>query len=518
MRKTKPVKLKKMIAGWIGLFALLASAGASEKPNIVFILVDDLGYADLGIHGSGDVQTPHIDRLARQGVICTDAYVTAPQCAPSRAGIMTGRFQASFGFETNFGKAFDPIAEELGWGVPEQIPMFPDYLKKQGYVSAAIGKWHLGYTEEHNPVNRGFDEFVGFLHGGGYFLNEKWGIPILRGTERVMNPEPSYLTDFLTHEAIDFMERHKEQPFFVYLAHFAPHVPLHAPKAYLKKFSHVANKNRRTFLAMMACLDDGVGRVMDYLDRSGLSDNTLVFFVSDNGGPTGDNPEAGENTSKNDPFAGVKGDLLEGGLRVPFIVRWPDRIKPGSVYRGPVSTLDILPTALAVSGGGVDPSLHGIDLTPYLTGSRPPALERSLFWRYGPQKAMRSGAYKLYIPYPGVTEVYNIRSTPYEHPSVQIPEESDVRENMQAHLDNWTMTLAEPHWKMYFPAAVLRSLERHNYAGYESFLEQRGALGEKKFKWAVTKQIYQDSFGFEMDSPARIQQQIDKGNISSLKQ
>lgn len=501
--------------GWL---SLVAACCAAEKPNILFILVDDLGYADLGVHGSDEVLTPNIDRLARQGVLCTDGYATAPQCSPSRAGIMTGRFQASFGFETNFGKAFDPIAEELGWGVPKNIPMFPEYLKKQGYVSGAFGKWHLGYTEEHNPVNRGFDEYVGFLHGGGYFLNEKWGIPILRGTERELNPQPSYLTDFLTHEAIQFMERHKEQPFFVYLAHFAPHVPLHAPQAYLEKFSHVESPNRRTFLAMMACLDDGVGQVLDYLEDSGLSDNTLIFFVSDNGGPTGDNPEAGENTSKNDPFAGVKGDLLEGGLRVPFIVSWPGKIKGGSVYRGPVSTLDILPTAIAVSGGEAEPTLHGINLMPYLTGSKPPALDRELHWRYGPQQAMRSGSYKMYIPYPGVVETYDLSASSREDVSAQTAADSVVRTEMQSNLNQWTATLAEPHWKMYFPTAVLRSLDRHAYAGYESFLEQREALGEKKFKWAVTKQIYMDAFGFEMDSPSRIQKKIDSGDISQLKQ
>lgn len=512
------MKYKSLLFGWLSLFAVLSVAFSADKPNIVFILVDDLGYADLGIHGSDDVLSPNIDRLARQGVMCTNGYVTAPQCAPSRAGIMTGRFQASFGFETNFGDPFDPIAEQLSWGVPKVIPMFPEYLKAQGYVSAAIGKWHLGYTEEHNPINRGFDEFVGFMHGGGFFLDQEWGIPILRGTERELKPEPTYLTDFLTHEAIDFMERHKDQPFFVYLAHFAPHVPLHATKEKLEEFSHVEDKNRRTFLAMMASVDDGVGQIMDYLEDSGLSDNTLVFFVSDNGGPTGYDPVAGENTSKNDPFAGVKGDLLEGGLHVPFIVSWPGQITEGSVYTGLVSSLDILPTAVAASGGAVDPTLHGINLIPYLTQSEAPNVERSLYWRYGPQQAMRKGPYKLYTPYSGVDEFYDLSVNPYEALSNQDKESAHIRESMKSSLESWVSGLAEPHWKMYFPTAVLRSLERHDYSGYESFLEKRSELGEQKFRWAVTKEMYEDSFGLEMDSPVRLQRLIDQGKMNQLKQ
>jgi arylsulfatase A-like enzyme len=484
------------------LAAVYASAAEVRPPNIIIILADDLGRHDLGCYGSKDVRSPNIDRLAKEGVLCTAAYTTAPQCTPSRAGLLSGIHQSRFGVETVIGSQFEKFAEKERWGMPHEIKLFPDYLKPHGYITACVGKWHLGYSDDHNPINHGFDRFVGFLHGGSYFLKGTSGIPILNGTERVVFNKPAYLTDYLTDQAIDFIGANKDRPFFLYLAQFAPHVPLQVTQKYLDRFSDVSNPNRRAFLAMMSALDDGVGRIMDFLKENQLDENTLIFFTSDNGGPTGDNPDKGENTSRNDPFTGVKGDLLEGGIRVPYIVRWAGHLSAGTVYEGPVSTLDFLPTSIAAGGETPPAQLEGMNILPYLDSRKPPLADRMLFWRFGIEMAVRSGDYKLFRPYPGVSEFSNIKENLTEDLAKGLESENPEKfHELDRALTDWGNRLAVPIWKNFFPDVVLRLLERHKYMGYEAYLPGATSLETNKRKWEVTKKLYKESLGVDLDSP-----------------
>lgn len=495
-----------LMAGCFFSAAAISSVHAAEKatpPNIIIILADDLGWRDLGCFGSGDVKSPNIDCLAKEGIRFTTAYTTAPQCTPSRAGLLSGICQSRFGVETVIGAPFQKFAEEKQWGMPHEIRLFPDYLKPYGYVSACVGKWHLGYSEDHNPLHHGFDRFVGFLHGGSYFLEAPGGIPILDGTKKVTFDKPAYLTDYLTDQAIEFIGANKHRPFFLYLAQFAPHVPLQAPQEYLDRFPDVQNPNRRAFLAMMSALDDGVGRIMDFLKANHLDENTLIFFTSDNGGPTGDDPDKGENTSRNDPFTGVKGDLLEGGIRVPCIVRWPGHLPAGTVYDGAVSTLDFLPTSIAAAGGTPPGQLEGLNILPYLDGRKPPLVDRTLFWRFGIETAVRSGDYKLFRPYPGVCEFTNIRENITEDLTKGLESENPEKfREMDRALSEWSGRLAVPIWKNFFPEVALRVLNRHQYKGYEAYLPGETSLEENKRKWEITKKLYRESLGVDLDSPA----------------
>jgi arylsulfatase A-like enzyme len=367
------------------LLAPLAALQAAEarKPNIIVILADDLGYADLGCQGSKDVISPHMDSLAANGVRCTAGYVSAPQCCPSRAGLMTGRYQNRFGYETN--------DETKKGGLPPGERTMADRLKAAGYVTGMVGKWHLGDGENRRPYQRGFDEAFWHANGGVLFPDKKTGFigNLHRGAEPVR--EKAYSTDAFGREAAAFIERHQREPFFLYVAFVPPHWPMEAKPEHLSQFAHVPDLHRRTMLGMMASLDENVGRVLTKLRETKLEENTLIFFLSDNGGATGKprrQPDAvfqyGQNASKNDPCRGVKGELLEGGIRVPFLVQWKGRLPAGKTYDQPVISLDILPTALAAAGAETQPDwkLDGTDLLPFLKGEKESAPHDALYWRF----------------------------------------------------------------------------------------------------------------------------------------
>ena len=367
------------------LLAPLAALQAAEarKPNIIVILADDLGYADLGCQGSKEVISPHMDSLAANGVRCTAGYVSAPQCCPSRAGLMTGRYQNRFGYETN--------DETKKGGLPLGERTMADHLKAAGYVTGMVGKWHLGDGENRRPYQRGFDEPFWHVNGGVLFPDKKTGFigNLHRGAEPVR--EKAYSTDAFGREAAAFIERHQREPFFLYVAFVPPHWPMEAKPEHLAQFAHVPDLHRRTMLGMMASLDENVGRVLTKLRETKLEENTLVFFLSDNGGATGKprrQPDAafqyGQNASKNDPCRGVKGELLEGGIRVPFLVQWKGRLPAGKTYDQPVISLDILPTALAAAGVEPQPDwkLDGTDLLPFLKGEKESAPHDALYWRF----------------------------------------------------------------------------------------------------------------------------------------
>lgn len=373
---------------------------AVEQPNLVLILVDDLGFADVGFNGCKDIPTPNIDRIANQGVKFTNGYVTWAACGPSRAGIITGRHQERFGFDRN--PLFAPNDPEMGLPLSEET--LPDVLKKANYKSVAIGKWHLGAHKSLRPLKRGFDDFYGFLSGGHQYFPKKWTLAdeyeaksqgggyrtkLLRNNKRV--EEKEYLTDALSREAVAYIDKYKASPFFIYLAYNAPHGPLQATEKYLKRFESIKDKKRKTYAAMVSAVDDGVGKVLDRLDALNLSENTMVVFLSDNGGPT-------SNGSNNNPLRGTKGQLLEGGIRVPFAMKWPSKIPEGITYDKPVVSLDIFATIISQGKEVLKTKnpLDGVNLIPYITGNNTNLPHEKLFWRTFDKKnyAIRAGDYK----------------------------------------------------------------------------------------------------------------------------
>jgi arylsulfatase A-like enzyme len=368
----------------------VAPSAQNRPPNIVMIVGDDMGYADIGVHGSKDIPTPNIDALARGGVRFTDAYVTGPHCSPTRAALLTGRYQQRFGHEVNMGPEAGPNG-----GLPLSETTMADRLKAAGYRTALFGKWHLGSNERLHPLSRGFDEFYGFLGGEhSYFEsspNDK--NPLYEGRTPV--EANGYLTDVLTDRAVAFIKREKSRPFFLYLAYNAVHTPMHAPEEYLARFKGIADDQRRTYAAMMSAMDDGIGRTLDALRAEGLDENTLIFFFSDNGGPT--MPGTTINGAANAPLRGSKRQTWEGGIRVPFMIRWKGRLPEGTIDSRPIIQLDVLPTALAAVG--VEPKaewkLDGVNLVPYVTGQRQGTPHEALYWRLFAHLAIRKGPWKL---------------------------------------------------------------------------------------------------------------------------
>lgn len=441
--------------------ALLAgcTAAPAPPPSVILILVDDLGWADLGVHGSPDVVTPNIDSIARDGTRFTAGYVSAPQCSPSRAGLLTGRYQNRFGFEYNFpwNEGLDPDERTLA-----------DGLRAAGYATGLIGKWHLGRMEPLQPQRRGFDEALWHPNGGIHRPDPDTGrLPgVLRGaTPAALR---GYSTDAFTDEAIAFVERHRDVPFFLFLSYPAPHTPMEVRPEYLERFAGVEDAHRRAFLAMMAALDDDVGRLLDALRRLDLENDTLLFFLSDNGGATGepraapDAPlEPGANASSNAPFRGQKRDLLEGGIRVPFLVRWPGRVPAGATYDEPVISLDVAATILAAAGvGPPEPPLDGVDLLPFLRGERDHPPHDALFWRFDfppsghdePRRwAIRSGDWKLVRNANEPLALYDLASDPGETRDLA-SEHPDRVEALRAAWARWNAELPPPAWRARGPA------------------------------------------------------------------
>jgi arylsulfatase A-like enzyme len=419
-----------------------ADQSARRKPNVVLIVADDLGYADLGCQGqSKDVKTPNIDALAASGVRFTNGYVSCPVCSPTRAGLLTGRYQQRFGFEWN------PKAqqEEAIFGIPADEVLLPQCLKSAGYATGAIGKWHLGSKAGMEPYKRGFDEFFGFLGGAHRYIKNDPASPndanTIRRNEQPVG-EKAYLTDAFTREAVAFIDRHKDGPFFLYLPYNATHTPLQAPPKYLARFPDETDENRRTFLAMLSAMDDGVGQVLARLRELKLDDDTLVIFLSDNGGPTPGN------TSLNTPLRGTKGSTFEGGVRIPLMMRWTGRLPAGKVDDRVVVQLDLFPTILAAAG--VEPpagrKLDGKDLLPYLTGASAGAVVHdTLFWRFGPRRAVRSGDWKLQWNGDDVPRLYDLAKDVGEATDVAAAN-PEVAQRMMASWKAWDAELMAPRW------------------------------------------------------------------------
>jgi arylsulfatase A-like enzyme len=392
-----------VVVSLLGVFA--GAAETNRPPNLIVIMTDDQGYADVGFNGCKDIPTPNLDSIAQNGVRFTSGYVVYPVCSPSRAGFITGRYPQRFGYERN--PRFQPENRVSGLALTETT--LADALGKVGYHSGIIGKWHLGAHPDLHPLQRGFNEFFGHLGGGARYFPEEL---TLKEASRAMdegqsyrlwmrrNHEPvrttQYLTDEFSNEAVQFVTRNKDKPFFLYLSYNAPHTPMQASEKYLSRFTNITNPQRRTYAAMVSAVDDGVGRLLATLREQGLEKHTLVFFLSDNGGPEQ------ANASNNGPLRGGKSDAWEGGIRVPFAAQWPGQLPKGMVYDKQVLSLDIFATIAALAAAPTNSArpLDGVNLLPYLTGKNAGSPHEAVFLRKFDQGAfaIRRGDYKLVIP------------------------------------------------------------------------------------------------------------------------
>jgi arylsulfatase A-like enzyme len=413
------------------IFLALAAAAASDKPNVLVILSDDVGWAEFGFQGGKDIPTPNIDSIAKNGVRFTQGYVSGPYCSPTRAGLMTGRYQTRFGHEFN-----SSATKKLGLSLNEKT--FPSLMKEAGYATCAIGKWHLGGGEDYRPTKRGFDEFFGTLANTPYYHPTQF-------VDSVSAPEPKrledpnfYTTDAYGDRAAEWIGKQKS-PWFLYLPFNAQHNPLEAPKETIEKFAHIQDEKRRTFAAMMSKMDDAVGKVLGKIREKKEEENTIVFFLSDNGGPTG------QTTSSNVPLRGFKATTWEGGVRVPFCMQWKGKLSPG-VYERPVIQLDILPTCLAAAGIAIPNNLDGVDLMPFLTGTTKIAEPHTtLYWRFGNQWAVRHGDWKLLVGNGGsmTPELYNLKDDLSEKNNLAETNADKVAE-LKALWEKWNGEQAPP--------------------------------------------------------------------------
>jgi arylsulfatase A-like enzyme len=401
---------------WLAFTTAAVPASAADRPNLVVIVADDLGYGDVSAYG-GDIATPAIDALAASGIRFTDGYVTAPVCNPSRAALMTGRQQQRWGQETNDQTVPPDGSPRLSLPLAETT--LGAALEPRGYKTAAIGKWQLGMQPGYHPMDRGFDEFFGFGSGTRYVERSWPGVHAFDDLRQFDPSEPSidegrpgqtghggslirgrepaklekYLTDQLADEAVSFIERNRAEPFFLYLAFYAPHAPLEATDEYYQRFPQFKDERKRVYAAMIAALDDGIGRVLATLRETGVEEHTLVVLVSDNGAAEYIDADG----KRNGPLTGHKRNLYEGGIRLPFLMRWPERLPSGKTYSHPVSTLDVMPTLLAATGAAPQRPLDGVDLLPFLTGEKKGAPHPALFWRTGGNAAVRKDDWKLLI-------------------------------------------------------------------------------------------------------------------------
>ncbi|MGC6488648.1 MAG: sulfatase-like hydrolase/transferase [Planctomycetota bacterium] len=413
------------------------TAARAARPHVVVIVSDDAGYGDFGVHGAEDIRTPRIDSIARQGVRFTDGYVSGPVCSPSRAGLMTGRYQQRFGHELNIPPKF---SEENGLPLTERT--MADELKAAGYRTVALGKWHLGYADKFHPCSRGFDHYWGFLQGArSYFPLEKPTRLNRLLRDREVQPESfDYMTDELGRKAADYIAQRGDEPLFLYLAYNAVHTPMHATEGDLEGVD--GPQKRRKLIAMTHALDRSVGYVLDALDEAGIADDTLVFFVNDNGGAT-------NNASQNGPLRGRKGTVWEGGIRVPFFARWPNGLPSGAVYRRPVIALDILPTSLAAAGAaqtGAQP-LDGVDLLPFVRGEQGARPHDVLLWRHGDTKwAVRDGDWKLVQQGDEPLQLFDLAADIAEEHDLAGSQPERVRQ-LRSHYETWRQELAPPRWR-----------------------------------------------------------------------
>ena len=406
---------------------------AIDKPNLVIFYADDLGWGECGCYGCKDIPTPNIDSIAKNGIRFTQGYVAATYCSPSRAGLMTGRYPTRFGHE------FNSVANKLGLDLKETT--MASRLKSLGYATACVGKWHLGAAAEYRPTQRGFDEFFGTLNNTPFFHPTNFVDSRVSNDVRKITDDAFYTTEAYAERSVDWLEKNKSKPMLLYLPFNAQHAPLQAPQKYLDRFPNITDEKRKLFAAMMSAMDDAIGRVMTKLKELGQEENTIYFFIGDNGGPTQ------STTSQNGGLRGFKMNTYEGGPRVPFLAQWKGRMPAGKTFDFPVMNLDLLPTIITAAGGKVDPEwkLDGVDLMPFLTGANKARPHETLYWRFGPQWAVRQGDMKLVVSKGGSgnPELYNLANDFSESKDLAAAQPEKARE-LQALWNKWSAEQAEP--------------------------------------------------------------------------
>lgn len=418
-----------------------ATTTSIQKPNIILILTDDQGFKDVGFNGSEDLLTPHLDKLAKDGVVFSNGYVSHPYCSPSRAGIMTGRYQQRFGHEHNV--PFVP--EDPTKGTPLDEVFISSKLKTAGYNTYAIGKWHLGNHPTFLPHNRGFDKWFGFSGGNMNY----WGFPqkngrmhIQRNNTLIKPNSLKYLTDDFTNEALNNIKQNGQKPFFMFLSYNAPHSPDHTTIEYLEKTAHIEFGKRSVYGAMIAGIDEGVGKIDLLLTEMGIRENTMIIFLSDNGGRL--------DAANNGPLRGHKGMLFEGGIRVPFVISWPERLPMGKHYEQPVISLDLFATCMAAAGiiPNQSDQLDGINLLPFLESTKTQDKDRVLYWRVanGKEYAIRKGKYKLIqSAYKNKLMLFDLEKNSTEIEDISLENPKIVAQLLSLY-NNWNSTLATPSW------------------------------------------------------------------------
>lgn len=437
---------------------------AARAPNVIVIMADDLGYADVSAYGINRIPTPHIDSIGTTGVRFTDGYVTAPVCSPSRAGLQTGRYQTRFGFEFNNGPARRDVDENLGLPVDEIT--IASALKDLGYNTGLVGKWHLGANDDYYPTNRGYDEFVGLLPGATsfidpeapgvrYYIRSPEGERLLRRnplTEIFEGPDrqlvdnyQEYLTDYFARRAVDFIQRKAtdEKPYFLYLTPTAPHDPLMTTQEYYDRFPHIESEQNRIYAAMVSSLDDLVGDVLQAVEASGEADNTMIFFLSDNGCAA-----YYPGMCECEPLRGGKLTQYEGGVRVPFLMKWPAKVGGDKIYREMISSLDIFPTIISAAGGmlAADRVYDGVDLVPYVSGENSSQPHEMLAWRRSPLASIRIGDWKLWKSVDGkYTLLFNLKDDLNETTNLASSHPEKLKELEDAY-SQWAKDLQDPKW------------------------------------------------------------------------
>ncbi|WP_158261169.1 MULTISPECIES: sulfatase-like hydrolase/transferase [Pirellulaceae] len=420
------------------LFAsdVLAASKDPAKPNVIILFSDDAGYNEFSMHGAELFPTPRINSIAANGVRFTNGYVSGTVCSPSRAGLLTGRYQNRFGHEFNIPPAYSETN-----GLPLEETTIADVMKQAGYQTIALGKWHLGYAPKFHPMERGFTDFYGFLQGSrSYFPLDKPNRlnQLLRDREPVTPESFEYMTDELALAAADYIAQSEDRPFFMYVAFNAIHTPNHVLQADLDSLG--GDSRQAKHRAMTIALDRAVGTVLDAIEQQEIKDNTIVIFLNDNGGATGHD---------NTPLRGKKGSAWEGGIRVPFVMQWPGKIAAGKVVDEAVIALDIFPTAMSAAGVSQSPGLplDGTDLMPFLTGKTPTPPHKTLFWKSGANWAVRDGNLKLVVATggSGEPELYDLSQDAEEKVNIatQHPEQVKKMETMYM---EWKKDFPTPTW------------------------------------------------------------------------
>ncbi len=484
------------------LCALCSFTQAADRPNIILIYTDDHGHADLGIYGvMKDIKTPNLDALGRSGVVATNGYSTAPQCVPSRGGLMTGRFQGRFDLDNN-GSKLDGFDKEI---------TIATRLQNAGYATAQFGKWHLGPTEAITKH--------GFKHVFSQNAQRPFSANItLDGKDRPMSdlPPTQYHLDGCSKAAAAIIERYKDQPFFLYVAYRGPHTPLDAPQRYMDRFPGEMPERRRAALAMLSAIDDGVGLITSTLKKHHLTEKTLIFFIGDNGAPLKihkvDSPLNGDaggwDGSLNTPLNGEKGMLAEGGMSTPYLIAWPGTIPGGQTYDHPITALDFAATAIKVSGALTPEAeaksaatLDGVNILPHLTGENKTAPHDALFWRWMAQSAIREGKWKLLRG--GEREyLYDLMADREEKHNLAT-QHPEIATRLRSKLKTWADTLnplgmalgpMASTWNDYFDHYLEGKTIAHRVetskdkaeAGIQGWLARNGTLSEKDGTFILT--------------------------------